>query len=191
MKRFAIAAVLVALVAGGASLGAEEMDPNMKAMIEAGTPGEHHAHLAQAVGSWNYKGKMWMAPGAPPMDAAGTSEVSEMLGGRYFRTDFKGNFMGMPFHGFGMDGYDKVADKHIGVWSDNMSTTMMHFEGECSDGGKTMTMVAPFTDAASGMKLKMKSVTEIVSDSEFKWTAYVLGMGEQPFKTMELVYTRQ
>src|SRR5688500_8651858 len=48
-----------------------EAQADMQACIEAGTPGEMHAFLAQGAGKWEYKSTMWMAPEVPPVESTG------------------------------------------------------------------------------------------------------------------------
>jgi hypothetical protein len=38
-----------------------------QAMMKAMTPGEHHKHIAQFAGKFEYTSKMWMTPGTEPI----------------------------------------------------------------------------------------------------------------------------
>jgi len=69
----------------------------MKAMMEAGTPGQQHAMLAKGDGKWTAETTMWMSPDAAPMTAKSSAVNKMVFGGRYQQTTFKGDFMGMPF----------------------------------------------------------------------------------------------
>jgi len=104
--------------------------------------GEHHEHMARSVGKWKTVAKMWQMPGAPPTESEGTSEVVAVMDGRYFKTTYDGTFMGQPFNGMGIDGYDNIRKKHVGSWIDTMGTGIMNYEGTCSDDHKVLTIDA-------------------------------------------------
>lgn len=114
---------------------------DMQAMMAAGTPGKMHKHLAQHVGEWGGATSMWMGPGGgAPMSSDCTYSVTPMMDGRYIRGEMKGDMPGMgPYHGFGVTGYDNVAQQFVSTWIDNHSTGIMHGVGKLSPDGKTLT----------------------------------------------------
>ena len=169
-------------------------DPDMAAMMaafeKAGSPGEHHAHLADTVGEWTVAAKIWMAPGAPPTEATGTATVKPILGGRYFRMDYDSEFMGMPFQGIGTDGYDNVAGQHVGTWVDNMSTGILSYAGQCEDGGKRTVTLGEMLDPMTGQLAKMRSVVQMHDDGTMSFTSYNIAADGTESKGMEMTYTR-
>ena len=167
-----------------------EMSAQMETMAKLAAPGSHHESLAKRVGKWNSKGTFWMEPGADPIVAEGVAEISPFLDGRFILTDYKGDFMGMPFQGYGLDGYDNGTQKHIGLWVDNMGTMMMTYEGSCEQDGKVTTNFSEFKDPASGMDMKMKGVTILENDDKITYEAFVQLPDGNEFKVMEIVYTR-
>src|SRR5262249_52979692 len=80
-------------------------DQMMAEMMKLATPGPYHEMLKKFAGSWKTETKMWMGPGEPQV-SEGTAEASMILGGRFLKQEAKGNFMGQPFEGFGLTGYD-------------------------------------------------------------------------------------
>jgi hypothetical protein len=64
-----------------------------------------------------------MAPGAPPTTSKGVSMVKSICNGLYLVDEFKGDFMGQPFDGFGVHGYSKEKGKYFGFWCDSMSSS--------------------------------------------------------------------
>lgn len=139
-------------------------------MTAAGTPGPQHEALARRVGSWKVEGQMWMEPGAPAMPMTATAEVESILGGRYIVEEFRSDFMGMPFEGRLMQGYDNLTGRYWSVWVDNMSTScwisygqetepgVIEFHGTGRDiltpKGRPMRMVIR-TDEDGGCTMKM------------------------------------
>lgn len=166
-------------------------EADMQKMIAAMTPGAEHKLLEGNVGSWNYTMTMWMAPGAPPATSTGTAESTSILGGRYISSVFRGSFMGMPFEGRGLDGYDNLAKTYKSVWVDNMSTWPMISTGTASADGKTLSMIGESPDPTSGKMINMRSVTTRTSADGWTMEMYMTDPASgQEFKTMEMVATR-
>ena len=115
-------------------------EADMQACMLAGTPGEMHAHLAEAAGTWEGKTSMWMAPGTEPMTSECTSTIKVAMDGRFTQCEMKGEMPGMgPYQGFGIYGFDNVAQKFVSVWIDNHGTGVMNGVGELSADRKTTT----------------------------------------------------
>src|SRR5688572_33337664 len=83
----AVAAVAVVQAQEGkekkAPPGMSEAD--MKACMEAATPGPKHAFLTDGTGVWTGPTTMWMAPGAEPVKSECTSTVTSIMDGRFVR----------------------------------------------------------------------------------------------------------
>lgn len=169
----------------------EEAQPDMAAMMEAwteaGTPGEPHQKLARMAGDWDVAVTMYtMGPEPTTMEAEAHSEM--ILGGRFLRETFQGDFMGQPFTGWNLTGYDNVTGRYQAVWVDNMSTGIYHYTGSME--GNTLTTTAEFQDPMSGDQVTSKNVIEMVSDDEIRMTAYE-DRGSGWTKSMEITYTRK
>lgn len=162
----------------------------MEAMMKAATPGDPHKKLEAFAGSWNTKMTMWMAPGAPPATGEGTSESKMALGGRYLEQTFKGNFMGMPFEGRGVTGYDNVKKQFWGSWMDNMSTGMMVSTGWMPDG-KTWMFSGTYPDPLTGKDMRMEERITIVDNDHHVLEMYGPGPDGTLFKNMEIHFTRK
>lgn len=154
------------------------------------TPSESHAWLAKYDGEWTVEVKVWMAPGQPPVTATGTGSSKMILGGRYQQTDFKANFMGMPYEGTGLMGYDNAAKKFVATWADSMGTGMIITEGTYDEKTKTLTRNGKTTDSMTGKSVDIMEITQYSSDDKFILQAFSNVDGTE-FKTMEAVYTRK
>lgn len=163
----------------------------MEAMMKAATPGEPHKQLAAMAGTWDTSVKMWMKPGDPPQESTGTTERKMVLGDRYLSETFDGTFMGQPFSGTGMTGYDNVTKKYVGTWADTMSTGMMLSTGMMDKGGKSITskstMSDPMTGKTTTAKIKM-SMTDADHQTMEMWGA---GPDGKTYKMMEITYSRK
>jgi hypothetical protein len=163
----------------------------MEAMMKAMTPGEPQKQLARYAGDWTYTSRMWMAPGQPPAEAAGTMHADVLMGGRYVEHHWSGNFMGMAFEGRGTEAYDNVGKQYVNSWIDNMGTGIVHSIGSCDAGGKTCSYQGEMWDPATGKKSWMKSVITWSDDNNFKNEMYGPDPSGKEAKMMEITASRK
>ena len=159
------------------------MDTDMMKLM---SPGPNHKRFEAMVGTWNTHMKMWMAPNQPPVENDGTAESSMMLGGRYLVTHHKGTFMGMPFEGQGIDGYDNGTHKYMESWIDNMGTGILNLSGTCEADCKVLTETGELFDPSTGKKGTYRAVTTLIDANNYKYEAFF-----DDVKMMELVATRK
>jgi hypothetical protein len=179
------------LFAGEPAKGQAQMDPEemMAIYMQAATPGAHHEILGKFVGTFRVSGQMWMAPGAEPVESSGTSEARMIFGGRYLEQQFSGNFMGMPFEGVSITGYDNVKKQFVGTWIDSMGTGIMTSTGSIDESGRVLSFTADYNDPLMGPVQYDEKITIVDDDN------HVMEMsGPSPdgtrYKMMELRYTR-
>jgi hypothetical protein len=163
---------------------------DMAAYMAAATPGTHHKAMAAKAGSWKTSNKLWMAPGQPPMETVGTSEIIAVLDGRFVQEVTKAEMMGGPWEGRGTFGYDNSSKKHIGNWLDSFGTAMMSLEGTCDGTCKTITMSGEYFDPATKTTKAMKTVTTKISDDEALLTMYDIAKDGSEIKMGEVRYER-
>jgi Protein of unknown function (DUF1579) len=164
-----------------------DMAAMMAAMEKAATPGPEHKALADQVGTWTAKSKMWMEPGKPPTEAQGTEEVKSVLGGRFIELHFNGNMMGKPFEGMGHEGYDNMKKKWVMTWMDSMGTMIIYAEG--TGDAKTRTFIGEET-MPNGAKRPFRWVMKVESPTKHTMEMYAPGMDGKEAKQMEIVYTK-
>lgn len=145
-----LAFVGVVLAAGCASSGgspapARTQDEEMAAWMKAAGAGPQHQRLASKAGNWDVEGQMWMDPEAPPMGMKGKAKLWNVLDGRFQMQDYEGDFMGAPFHGYGVTGYNNVTGMYEANWFDSMGTMMMRMEGP-EDAAGVITLTGTFPD---------------------------------------------
>jgi hypothetical protein len=182
-----VVALAAAAFAGDEKKAAQQpqMDPAaMQAMMTAMSPGEHHEHMKKLAGNHTYTMKMWMDPAAPPQESTGKRTSEFLLGGRFLEEKYTGTFMGMPFEGIGILGYDNVKKQYVGTWIDNMSTGIMTSHGTCDKGSWTMT--GESTDPMTGKTWTSRSVVKIVDDNTFVMEMYGPAPDGKEYKMMEM-----
>jgi hypothetical protein len=171
--------------------GAPPMDAKaMEAMARYGTPGPEHAKLKTLAGTYDVKVIVWMDPKAPPMETTGKAEM-KLVFDRYIQTEFSSDFMGMPYSGTGITGYNNALKKYQSTWADNMGTGVTTGEGIVGkDGTITFTLVG--TDPLKNKNVKMKDIWKFESDKKF--TTEMWGppaKGGKDYKMMVLEYTKK
>jgi uncharacterized protein DUF1579 len=199
MKRLnasmALALVAALSVCFAGDQGKSKADPAMEEMMKkaeaAGMPGPAHKVLDALVGDWNADVRFWMAPDAPPTESKGTSKVRWTHNGRFVQEDFSGSFMGKPFNGTSITGYDNVKQKYVNVWLDDMGTGITLTEGAAGKDGKVFTFEGNMSCPATGEKDKaIKYVLRIQSRDKHSFEMHDPTLGEKS-KTGEITYTRK
>jgi hypothetical protein len=193
MRRSMWAIVLLTLsglVAGGSLAGDKEKDKKEdkkddKGEFKAPLPGPEHKVLAQLEGNWDAKVKFYGPAGSG--ESKGVMKRKMIMGGRFLKEDFTGDMMGMKFQGMGIAGYNPAKKKYLSTWIDNMSLSIMSYEGTYDAETKTLTNVGE--DVWEGKKMKARDVLKIVSADEQTFDMY-RSAGDKEFKVMEITYTR-
>ncbi len=168
-----------------------EQQAAMEAWMKVATPGEGHKLLEPLIGSWDVQSTMWEKPGNPPEKGSGVAEDSWVLGGRFVREEFQGEFGGMKFQGLGYTGYDNYKKKYVGSWMDTMGTMMMHSIGTVDASGKVFTATSTIDDIMTGKPMKVREVTRIVDNNKHVMEMFGPDPSGKEFKMMEIVYTRK
>lgn len=194
-SRFPILAALCLTAACATTeTGAVEPEPidmatAMAKMMEYATPGEAHAALAASVGNWNAEGFYYMEPGAEPTPMMATVERKLLLGGRVLQETFKSEFMGAPFEGLLLQGYDNMKGEHWSLWFDSMCTWGSSSKGDYNEQGE-LVLEGLMCDAMTPTGRLMRSVTHDVDANHANFKMYDVAADGTATLTMELDYTR-
>ena len=132
-----------------------------------------------------------MAPDAPEMKSKGRDTSEMIFDGRYLKSDFSCDIMGMPYKGTGLTGYDNTKKKFVGVWADSMSTGMMVAEGEADAGGKVITFGGEYPCPMEGGAIrKFRQVWTITDADHHEFEMFGAGPDGKEFRGMHIKYTR-
>ena len=188
MKKMMVAAAM--LLACGVASAADKpaVDPQMAEMLKYSTPGPQHEKLKAMVGTWNATVKSWMGTPEPTV-SKGVMKNEMTLGGRLLESEYKGEWAGQPFDGYGLTGYDLKAGKLKSMWTDTMSTSWMVMDGDISADGKEMTSAGTM-DGMDGKPMAVRTVTKIEGPDKHVYTMYGT-MAGQEMPVMEITYTRK
>ena len=163
---------------------------SMKAMHDFATPGSMQQMLAKSTGTWSEDITMWMSAGAPPSKTTSKSVNTMILGGRYLESRHTGNFMGMPFEGLSILGYNNGTKSFQSSWVDNFGTGVTLMEGKWDSTSRSITSTGKTFEPTTGKEMSIKQVFTLVDDNHQKMEMYA-AMGGKESKTMEILLKKQ
>ena len=160
----------------------------MKKWQEYMTPGPVHHSFAKMTGEWKADVTIFDTSGKE-MKSEGTANYEMILGGRYLKSSFKGNMMGMPMEGMGLDAFDNATKEYISVWIDNFGTGVLLMKGKWDDATQTIVYQGSSTDPMTGKDQPMKTIIRTVDEKHFQMLMFNVN-GEKEIKTMQIDYSR-
>jgi hypothetical protein len=168
----------------------QESAAQMEMMEKLMKPGEFHELLKQFVGTWTADVKIWMAPNSPPIVTKGQASFKLIFDGRFLYGDFLGEFMGAPFKGINIMGYDNGKKEFFSIWLDNSSTGLLSSTGHYDKDTKKYHFLAEIFDPVSGQIMEMRDEAYFSSEDEYISVTYAKQKDGKEFKNMEMKYTR-
>ena len=164
------------------------MNPDfMASMMAASTPGEAHAEMAKGAGTWKVDSTWWSWPGSEGQSMVATADVS-MMWDRHMVMEFKSDWMGMPYNGHMIMGFDNYTEEYWSIWIDSMGTQISISRGQVDESGVVHmngTWSSPNTPAGRPFRTE----THHLSDDEFRMDFYD-SHPEGEFMSMTMTYTR-
>ena len=163
-----------------------------EAAMKLMSSGPMHEHLKPLVGSWEMSINHRMTPELPWEESTAQAEREWIFDRRFVRETVKADFMGQPFEGIGLFGYDNVRKEYCFMWIDNMGTGIMTAPGSSADGGKSIAFEGTNANPMTGEKdAWFRHVMRIVSDQENVFEMYAKDKSGKEFKTMEITARRK
>jgi len=164
-----------------------------KAWMEFATPGEMHKMLAKSDGNWIGETTTWMEEGGKPIKSVSECTNKTIFEGRYQVSNHRGNFMGMPFEGMGIMGYDNAKKKFVSTWIDNMGTGIMSSTGDWNSSKKSIEFRGKMTDPTRPDKdCEIREIYTFIDENNHTLEMYGpdAKTGKE-FKTMEIKFIRK
>ncbi len=146
-------------------------------------PGPEYDVLKELEGTWDATIKFG------GMEGKGTMTYKMGLGGHWLLSKYEGDFAGQKFEGRGMDGYDPMKKKYIGIWADSMSPVAMISEGTYDKDSKTMTMTGEGA-GQDGKMTKYKSTMQMKDKDTVVFTMSAVNDGKEQ-EMMTITYKRK
>ena len=185
----------LALLAGTAISDENEKDEVAAArerLAKLTMPGARHDAMRFFLGDWDVEIQLRM-PGAPVQSSKGASTFAWLIDGRWLSERITGSFMGQPYEGFAIRGYDNYAKNYVTCAVSNFDTAMNVVRGVVSDpSGKTIVQYGTLDEYMLGDKNHpLKTVTRITGDDTFELEVWDLGLGVEGAVVLKYVYSRR
>jgi hypothetical protein len=130
-----------------------------------------------------------MDMGGQPMESKAVMKY-EKLGDFWIVGRYEGDFMGMPFHGMEISGYDPDAKKIVSYWLDSTNPGISEMDGTWDAAAKTTTLRSrhPEPNHETGKPEILISKTVAKDPNTLVFSMYTEGV-EKP--SMEITYKRR
>jgi hypothetical protein len=175
-KRIVLFALSSVLVVSAVAVAASSRQDGAQMMPK---PSPEHAYLMQRVGTWDAVMSMWMDPGEP-MKVTGV-ETNRAIGEFHVVSEYKADFMGMPFEGHGVMSYDPAKKKYVSLWVDALAPSPSISEGTYDERTKTITFVGEATREVVSLTDADHAIIEMFST----------GADGKEAKSMQIDFTRR
>ena len=190
MKKRILFTLLITLVFLAPCYAQEQSAAQMEMMEKLSQPGKYHELLEDFVGTWSANVTMWMEPNAPPIVSKGQATFKLIFDGRFLYGDFLGEFMGTPFKGINIMGYDNGKKEFFSIWIDNSTTGLLSSTGRYDEDTKKYHFLAEMFDPVSGQTMELREEAYFASKDEYISVTYAKPKDGEEFKNMEMKYTR-
>lgn len=190
------AAVAVAVAAFATSAWSQDPAENemMKKWAAHMTPSESHKRLEPFVGKFETTTKLWMMPGAEPVESKGEAVHTWILGNRFVEMKTKGAMMGMPVQGQGLIGFDNWNKHYVGTWTDTSTTSLLTMQGTWDKNPKAtpaLHLYGTLDEFLDGTNDKNVRYTWRVLDADtLQFEVHDLDIGETGTRVIEITYKR-
>lgn len=152
--------LLSSLILAAGTLAAAAVLPIVQDM-KVLPPMAEHKMLLESAGDWEGS-VVHIAPDKTESTAQARERI-EPIGPYWTQSRFESDFMGSPYLGTGVMGYDPEKKKFIGTWVDNMSSYFALMEGKMEGDKLVMRWQAP--DLTSGKLVPHRSETTHAADT--------------------------
>ncbi len=194
MKSFRILTILlfISFITACSTILAQDQNTSaqQQAWMEYMTPGAGHSILADHTGEWKTTTTYWLDPAAPPQKYEGTAKNEMIMGGRYLKSYFTGDMMGMPFEGMSLEGYDNAKKEYTSIWIDNFGTGTSISTGKYNEETKSITYTGTVYDPLSGKDVMIKEIIKTIDKDHHIMEMYSVVDGKE-IKSMEVAFERK
>lgn len=157
---------------------------------EMAKTGPQHKELGKLIGEWDMTIKSPDHADPTKMSTSkGTEKVEWLLEGRYTKSTTTADFGGMPFTGFGINGFNTMTQKFETTWVDTMGTGQMLYTGTM-DGAQVLTMTCQYDDPMTKGKKTSKFVAAWTDANTRTFKMYEVD-GSSEMLVMDATYTRK
>lgn len=168
-----------------------EMPPHVKAMMDAGTPGEFHKQLENLIGEFDAEVKIWKTPDSEPMKFTGTVTRQWILDGRFIKEIVKAQGEMGPFEGLGFIGYNNIDGQYETIWMESMSTAIIKGSGSYNPDKKEFFTMSKYRNPYTHKLITHWKKIELGNSSRQVATGWQTTVDGRDFKSFEGVFERK
>jgi uncharacterized protein DUF1579 len=160
-------------------------------MTKYTAPGPQHQELAQLVGSWTTRTRVWERPDATPVEFPGSAEYRTILGGRFLELASRSQLGGKESNGIGIFGYDAFKEKYSYYYIHDGETQALTGLGvRDSTTGAIAFTVAMDMPMSGGHDVPIRAVLRRVSGNRHVFEIFEKYVDDREWKVLEITYDR-
>lgn len=194
---FAVIAIALSSVVGPFVFGTDDgqMDPaTMAAYMEMAKPGPEHDRLAALEGQWTQTVRIWMEPGAEPMEFAGTSDNRMILEGRFLECHGVSGDGPMRTETLHIVGFDRRMEHYTVTGYDTWGTYSVFARGPFHADLDRAIMSGTDYDPILDQQQEYEMHLRFIDDDSYGWEVVFTDSahtgGGEPFRMVEVIYSR-
>ena len=151
-----------------------------------------HKKIRKIKGKYDEAIKWWRAPGAAPDESSAWANTDWEVEGRFMIQRIEGRWLGSPFKGIAILGYDNATEEFTAVWMDNLGSNMMFSRGKAYESCETITMRGQHLDIITGETVQATTLLQMPDrKGETKLEMFRTGPDGADFKFLEVASTRK
>jgi len=164
VRRCVVSAITIAAVTISGAAVAQESGEQIAPPTG---PPEQMKEIAFLVGTWDVAMSMIINPTKPDewTDEPGEVTYYYVAGGSALAIDYTSSFMGMDFHGFGLQAYDREKKEWQMTWTDNFAARIIIYTGQRANGETVVTGM----ELTGGKAVPSRITTFNETPTKFEW----------------------
>ena len=157
---------------GRQELPYQTLPPEQQAMrdahTKAATPGPQHIDLMRFAGEFSTKESYYLPGIKEALVTDGYASIKSEMGGRFLVEHNNGAYLGEPYMGVRIYGYNNGSKQYEGVWTSSGSTSVKSLTGTSGDGGKSIDFTGSFKDDESGQARTISVTMRLLDPDHFE-----------------------
>lgn len=149
-------------------------------------PGEAHKQIERKTGKWNTVMTLAGMPGEHK--AVYTARMD--LGGLWLLGDHRGEFMGGPFSGLELLGYDSEKGKYVSTWIDSSSDKIIFAQGDYDADTQTLVLWSEGQSYETGEPVLERHDTRFIDANHWEFSINQPQADGSYAAGMSIAYTR-
>ena len=166
-------------------------NPVVEEMTRYTTPGPQHQELAELVGRWTTRSRVWQSPDSKPIEFSGSAEYRPIFGFRFLELESAARIDGNESRGLGIFGYDAFKEKYSFYYIHDSETQALYGFGERDTASAAITFTLAMDMPVSGERGKpIRAVLRRLSPNRHVFEMFEKYLDDREWKVLEITYDR-